>query len=40
MQSLEIADFAHVLEHGALALSGTGVELAKDSGLAKAYLGM
>jgi branched-chain amino acid transport system ATP-binding protein len=40
VQSLEIADVAHVMEHGAMALSGTGAELAKDSGLAKAYLGM
>ena len=40
MQSLEIADVAHVMEHGALTLSGPAAALAKDSGLAKAYLGM
>ncbi len=40
VQSLEIADIAHVMEHGRLALSGTGAELAADSALAKAYLGM
>ena len=40
VQSLEIAHRAHVMEHGALALSGTGAELAGDAALAKAYLGM
>jgi branched-chain amino acid transport system ATP-binding protein len=40
VQSLEIAHRAHVMEHGALVLSGTGAELAGDSALAKAYLGM
>jgi branched-chain amino acid transport system ATP-binding protein len=40
VQSLEIADVAHVMEHGAFTLSGSGATLAKDTGLAKAYLGM
>jgi branched-chain amino acid transport system ATP-binding protein len=40
VQSLGISDVAHVMEHGRLALSGTGAELAADSALAKAYLGM
>jgi branched-chain amino acid transport system ATP-binding protein len=40
MQSLELADAAHVMEHGCLVLSGTGAELAGNSELAKTYLGM
>ena len=40
VQSLEIAHRAHVMEHGAIALSGAGAELASDAALAKAYLGM
>jgi branched-chain amino acid transport system ATP-binding protein len=40
VQSLEIADVVHVMEHGELALSGSGATLAKDGVLAKAYLGM
>ncbi len=40
VQSLEIAHAAHVMEHGCIALSGTGTELAGNSELAKAYLGM
>ena len=40
VQSLEIAHRAHVMEHGAIALSGAGAELAGDAALAKAYLGM
>jgi branched-chain amino acid transport system ATP-binding protein len=40
MQSLEIAHAAHVMEHGSLVLSGSGAELASNSELAKAYLGM
>jgi branched-chain amino acid transport system ATP-binding protein len=40
VQSLELADAAHVMEHGQLVLSGTGAELAANSELAKTYLGM
>jgi branched-chain amino acid transport system ATP-binding protein len=40
VQSLEVAHAAHVMEHGCLVLSGTGAELAGNSELAKAYLGM
>jgi branched-chain amino acid transport system ATP-binding protein len=40
VQSLELADAAHVMEHGRLALSGTGAELAANRELAKTYLGM
>ena len=40
VQSLEIADRAHVMENGAIALSGTGAQLLGDDALAKAYLGM
>lgn len=40
VQSLELADAAHVMEHGCLVLSGTGAELAGNSELAKSYLGM
>jgi branched-chain amino acid transport system ATP-binding protein len=40
VQSLELADAAHVMEHGQLVLSGTGVELAGNRELAKTYLGM
>jgi branched-chain amino acid transport system ATP-binding protein len=40
VQSLDIADRAHVMEHGVIALTGTGRELASDRALAKAYLGM
>ena len=40
MQSLELADAAHVMEHGCLVLSGTGAELAGNRELAKTYLGM
>jgi branched-chain amino acid transport system ATP-binding protein len=40
VQSLELADAAHVMEHGQLVLSGTGAELAVNSELAKTYLGM
>ena len=40
VQSLEIADFAHVMENGALTLSGPASALAQDAALAKAYLGM
>jgi branched-chain amino acid transport system ATP-binding protein len=40
MQSLELANAAHVMEHGQLVLSGTGAELAANRELAKTYLGM
>ena len=37
--ALEIADRAYVLESGAIALSGTGKELAQSDEIKKAYLG-
>ena len=40
VQSLEIATTAHVMEHGAISLSGSGRQLLGDDALAKAYLGM
>jgi branched-chain amino acid transport system ATP-binding protein len=40
VQSLELADAAHVMEQGRLVLSGTGAELAQNRELAKSYLGM
>jgi branched-chain amino acid transport system ATP-binding protein len=40
VQSLELADAAHVMEQGSLVLSGTGAELAANRELAKSYLGM
>ena len=40
VQSLELADQAHVMEQGVLVLSGTGTELAGNRELAKSYLGM
>lgn len=40
MQSLALADAAHVMEQGCLVLSGSGAELAGNSELAKSYLGM
>jgi branched-chain amino acid transport system ATP-binding protein len=40
VQSLEVADAAHVMENGCFVLSGTGAELAGNSELAKSYLGM
>jgi branched-chain amino acid transport system ATP-binding protein len=40
MQSLELANAAHVMEHGCFALSGTGAELRANGDLAKTYLGM
>jgi branched-chain amino acid transport system ATP-binding protein len=40
VQSLELADAAHVMEQGRLVLSGTGAELAENRELAKSYLGM
>jgi branched-chain amino acid transport system ATP-binding protein len=40
VQSLELANAAHVIEQGVVVLSGTGAQLAKDPELAKSYLGM
>lgn len=40
VQSLEIATSAHVMEDGAITLSGSGRQLLDDDALAKAYLGM
>ena len=40
VQSLELADAAHVMEQGVLVLSGSGAELAGNRELAKSYLGM
>jgi branched-chain amino acid transport system ATP-binding protein len=37
--ALEIADRAYVIESGAIALQGTGEELAHDDGVRRAYLG-
>ena len=37
--ALKIADYAYVLETGRIVLEGTGVELLKDEGVKKAYLG-
>jgi len=39
LAALRVADRAYVLESGALKLSGTAVELAKDPEIVKAYLG-
>ncbi|MGG5822179.1 ABC transporter ATP-binding protein [Falsiroseomonas sp. HW251] len=39
-QSLEIADRAYVLEHGAFALSGPSAQLREDPELKRAYLGL
>ena len=40
VQSLEIATSAHVMEDGAITLSGSGRQLLDNDALAKAYLGM
>jgi branched-chain amino acid transport system ATP-binding protein len=39
-QSLEIADRAYVLEHGAFALSGPAAQVREDPELKRAYLGL
>ena len=39
LMALEIADRAYVLESGAITLSGTGAELAKDDAVRRSYLG-
>lgn len=38
-KALEIADYAYVLETGALVLEGPGQELLKDEKVKEAYLG-
>lgn len=38
--ALEIADVAHVMEHGRIVLSGTGQTLREDSAVRDAYLGI
>lgn len=38
--SLKMADHAHVLENGRVALSGTGAELLADPAVRRAYLGL
>jgi len=40
VQSLEIADFAYVIENGNVALSGEGQKLLDNDGVRKAYLGL
>lgn len=40
MQSLALANRAHVLENGRFVLSGRGADLAADPELEKAYLGL
>jgi len=40
VQSLEIADFAYVIENGSVALSGAGHELLDNDDVRKAYLGL
>jgi len=39
LRALRLADRAHVMDLGALALSGTGAQLMRDEGVARAYLG-
>jgi branched-chain amino acid transport system ATP-binding protein len=40
VQSLELAARAYVLENGAVAMEGSGADLARDPALQKTYLGM
>jgi branched-chain amino acid transport system ATP-binding protein len=40
IQSLEISDYAYVLETGAIALEGTGQQLLEDERVNEAYLGI
>lgn len=40
VQSLEIADFAYVIENGSVTLSGAGHELLDNDDVRKAYLGL
>jgi len=39
LRALRLADRAHVMDLGALTLSGTGAQLMHDEGVARAYLG-
>ncbi len=39
LRALRLADRAHVMDLGRITLDGTGAELLKDQGVAKAYLG-
>ena len=39
-QTLEISDYAYVLESGRITMEGTGGDLLKDSRLADYYLGL
>jgi branched-chain amino acid transport system ATP-binding protein len=39
-QTLEISDYAYVLESGRIVMEGRGTELLKDSGLVQSYLGL
>ena len=38
-QTLEISDYAYVLESGRMAMKGRGTELLNDSRLVKSYIG-
>jgi len=38
--TLAIADTAHVIENGRIAMSGTGAQIASDPGIRQAYLGL
>ena len=39
-QTLEISDYAYVLESGRMVMEGRGTELLKDSSLVDSYLGV
>jgi branched-chain amino acid transport system ATP-binding protein len=39
-QALKVADYAFVLQTGALAMQGTGAELIADPEIQKAYMGV
>ncbi len=39
-QTLQVADWGYVIEHGEVSMEGVGVDLLQDEGLKKAYLGM
>ena len=39
-ESLEVAEFAMVLENGEIALSGAAADVADDDRVRKAYLGL